>query len=149
MSRFLLIFSTCLFVWSMASTDARAEQWLIFVPGKDRSTSIWTGPTPVPGIDCPAGSKVVLWNPDASDQKPENYKFDSGKGELKHEPPPAPVVPPETVAKKEIDETLETVAADGTVSDANFIKLLRMHYMKDAAARKTKWDAEKPNFESK
>lgn len=119
-----------------------AEDWAIFYidPATnrypERSDHLWRGKMPTPGVNIKADALVL--------ELPDGYKdihdYKRVQKSLVYEPeaPPAPTAKQvaESNAKKEIDDRLD----DANLTDAQFIKLLRLSRMKDPAVRKAELD---------
>lgn len=126
----------------LIGSPALAEDWAIFYidPATkrypERSSHLWRGKMPVPGVNI-AADALVLELPDGYvDLK--DYKRVQKSLVYEPETPQAPSAKQvaEVSAKKEIDDRLD----DPSLTDAEFIKLFRLSRMKDPAVRKAELD---------
>lgn len=115
----------------LIGSPAFATDYLIQQPGDTNATGLWIGKTaPVPGVDCPAGSKVSVYAPRNGDAYIGNYKLDAQSKQV-YAPPvkEIPVVDPTKASPIVVDTTIKDAAR--TADDATFLKLLRVKFSAD------------------
>lgn len=115
----------------LLGSPAFATDYLIQQPGDVNATGLWTGKTaPVPGVDCPAGSKISVWTPTNGDSYIGNYKLDAQAKQV-YAPPAkeVSVIDPSKASLIVVDATIKDAAR--TADDATFLKLLRVRFSAD------------------
>lgn len=108
--------------------------WLVIHPNGCRE--IWQQERKPDTMQVPAGSQILEWNPQDGDPKDPNL-YVRGIGEravLKPVPPPPPPSP-DDVADADLQKGIAEKAADQSVSDEDFVKLLRASFIKDKQTR--------------
>jgi len=62
------------------------DDYLIQFAGDSCASSVWSGPTPQPGVNCPSDARFCLFQPVNGDRTIQNYQI-SDTGEQVYNPP--------------------------------------------------------------
>lgn len=110
-------------IWAIGQ-PVFATDYLLQQPNDPNATGLWKGRRPVPGVDCPIGSRVCEWVVQKNDTYIAHYSIDeNGNQQFSDEPPPV-VIPPDAIlpgdekklkrVKKSIDKKLRTLQLKGS-----------------------------------
>lgn len=112
----------------MSSSAAQASDWVVYRSGQTKSTELWKGAKPMPGVNVPASAKVFAFSPTGNDTDLSHYKLENDA--VVYDPPPAPQEPVPDPNLPDLDGFISAIWADENLQAlrlqlVNFKPLLR------------------------
>lgn len=99
------------------ASAANAADWLVFRNGQTKTTEVWKGTRPVPGVNVPARSKVVEFLVQKGDADVNHYSLGQANKEdvVMHDPPVEPDPPSPKMNRPDLDGFISAIWADANL----------------------------------